>query len=311
MNRSHPQVEPPALSHAVDAVSALAASRLHQLLDAPGPPPSSGDPLPPLWHWLAFLPSAAQRDLGIDGHPRALYDTGPLTRRMFAGGRVALRAPCQVGEELVRRTAPPVMKTKAGRSGQLLFVTLRHVIEAAGVPAIEEEVDLVYCRPQSSSPPDASADQPQKVSPASELRGSAPPDGQGGAAVPGPEWLLFSNLHPDSKLLFRFSALTYNAHRIHYDHKYAMAEGYPDLVVQGPLQALALAEICRRGDVTLSSFRFRSYRPALVGRTIALRGRVDGGTAELCASDDLGSVSMKATAEVIRYPGYSGDSASA
>lgn len=262
----------------VDSVPVGAAEALHGLLDAPCAPPGAGDPLPPLWHWLAFLPRAPQDELGSDGHPRRGGFLPPVSppRRMFAGGRLELRHPLRIGETLTRTSSVAKVEHKTGRSGDLVFVTVRHEITGDSDPAVIEEQDLVY-------------------------REAARPD-SGYAARPASDeaalesWAWSWDLPIDPTVLFRFSALTYNAHRIHYDRDYAtQVEHYPGLVVHGPLQAISLAELARRrGSRPLSSFRFRALRPAFDDGPLHLRGSEEGGAAELVAFDHQGQRTMVA-----------------
>ncbi|HLG67115.1 MAG TPA: hypothetical protein VKV36_04500 [Acidimicrobiales bacterium] len=290
----------PSAEERSDVVTPAAAAALHGLLDASGPPPLAGSPLPPLWHWLAFLPVAAQRDLGPDGHPRPGTFLPPLApaRRMFAGVRCELIEPVPVGAALHRRSIVTSVTHKAGRSGPLTFVevTHRYALEAGAEPAIVEVQDLVFRLPLTEPP--------------HRLVGSAPPEGAGtgrpagedAPEPPGPPWAWRHELPTDPVLLFRFSALTYNAHRIHYDRDYARGvEGYPDLVVHGPLQAVALAELCRRHvPARLTWLHARARRPAFSGPPLTLLGRwSDGGAGvELAAVGADGQVTMTARAGV-------------
>jgi 3-methylfumaryl-CoA hydratase len=283
-------------------VSATAAAALHGLLDAPGPPPGPGDPLPPLWHWLAFLPDAAQATLGRDGHPRLGGFLPPLTlpRRMWAGGRLAFSPGATVGGALRRTSVVADITAKTGRSGDLVFVEVSHRIEPVGAvtPTITETQDLVY---RDAPPPPAApgaAPAPSAPPPA-----GAPPAERRTPEGPGPDdtgWAWRIDLATDPTLLFRFSALTYNAHRIHYDRGYATGEeGYPGLVVHGPLQAIGLAELCRRfaPGTVLTRYTFRARTPAFDGPPVRLRGRPDDrGGAELVAFDEHGIPTL--TAEV-------------
>ena len=268
----------PVAEERVDAVPAAAAAALHGLLDAPGPPPGPGDPLPPLWHWLAFLPDAPQRHLGPDGHLRQGGFLPPtrLPRRMFAGGRIDHEGPVAVAQPLHRTSLVTSVTEKSGRSGDLVFVEVTSRLSAGGRPAITEVHDLVY---RGAAPPAAAGDPP-------------PEDDAG--------WAWHEELATDPTVLFRFSALTYNAHRIHYDRAYATeVEGYPGLVVHGPLQAIALAELCRRhlGDRQVATFSFRACRPAFDGAPLRLRGRrIDDNRVELAALDGSGHVTMTAEA---------------
>jgi 3-methylfumaryl-CoA hydratase len=247
----------PVTEVATDTVTAAAAAALHGLLDASGDPPADGDPLPALWHWLAFLPRVPQRDLGADGHPKkgGFLPPVPLPRRMFVGGRIRFGTAAYVGAPLLRSSTVASVEDKTGRSGRLVFVAVHHQLATPdSATAIVEEQDLVYREPT----PQQAAEVPVSES---EPTGS---------------WPWTWDVAIDPTVLFRFSALTYNAHRIHYDRPYATGvEGYPGLVVHGPLQAVALAELCRRQlpDRALTSFRFRALRPAFDDGPLQLRGR--------------------------------------
>lgn len=245
-----------------DVVGEWAVAAFAGLLDVPVPA-GPGDPVPPLWHWLAFLDAPAQSELGEDGHPTDGHFLPPIPhrRRMFAGGRLQVLSPLRVGEPAIRHSAVTSVSPRTGRSGEMLFVTLRHEIQADGVLRLVEEQDLVY-----------------RSAPAGTGRPAVP------AAVPavdpvppGPGELA---LLPDPPLLFRFSALTYNSHRIHYDEAYATGvEGYPGLVVHGPLLALLLLELARRGEPgrAVRGFSFRLERPAFAGVPLLVRPTGEGG----------------------------------
>lgn len=275
----------PVTETADDVVSETAAAALHGLLDAPGPPPGFGDSLPPLWHWLAFLPVSAQQELGADGHLRIgrFMPPVPLPRRMFAGGSLRFAGAVTVGSSLHRESVVSKVDEKDGRTGPLVFVEVMHRIAGGDRASIEEAQSIVY-RERSST--DGGAEPlPSKAHPGPDI-----------------DWTWRGELATDSTLLFRFSALTYNAHRIHYDRAYAMdVEGYPGLIVHGPLQAVALAELCRRNlpHRKLSSFDFRSLRPAFDGAPLHLRGGLcEGNTVKLEALDHLGQATMRATAKL-------------
>ncbi len=237
------------------------------------------DILPPLGHWLYFLPDARQSAIGEDGHPRrdgaGLLPPVPLPRRMWAGSRIEFLAPIKVGAALTRVTTVDAIKPKRGASGDLLFVTLRHDIAANGVPAIREEQDIVFREPAPAWPaPQA----PTPVAPAE------PAD-------------VVRSVSPDPVLLFRYSALTFNAHRIHYDLPYTQtAEGYPGLVVHGPFIATLLMDHFLRHAPTaqVESFSFRAQRPIFGGEpfTLGLSPQDTGG--ELMAIDHAGGLAMQA-----------------
>ncbi len=193
--------------------------------------------LPPLWHWIHLLERRPHADLGPDGHPTSGIPAppGPGRRRMFAGGRVTTYGELRLGEEATRVTRVVNSREKQGRTGPLTFVTVRHEISQAGEVLVVDENDIVYRAADSGALPE-------------------PP-----APVGIPEREARLDLTVDEALLFRFSALTYNAHRIHYDHHWVRREGYADLVVHGPLQALMMGEIQRRAGA------------GLVGRTLSYR----------------------------------------
>jgi hydroxyacyl-ACP dehydratase HTD2-like protein with hotdog domain len=261
----------PGPAETTETISAWPALALAGLLDAEPPVTGPGDPIPPLWHWLYFLDRPATRELGPDGHPAAGHFIPPIPqrRRMYAGGRVSYQSPIRCGDEITRRSELADWTVKRGRTGELLFVTVRSVFSRAGAPIATEEQDLVY----RSGPAEAGgADRPRPPGP-------RPPD---------PAWQM--RIVPDPVLLFRFSALTYNAHRIHYDARYATeAEGHPGLVVHGPLLTLLCLELPRRHlprqRVTQLSFRARS--PLYAGQPCTVTGGpADGGCAMRVAGPD-------------------------
>lgn len=198
--------------------------------------------LPPLWHWFYFLPRAPQAQLGIDGHPQRGGFMPPISfpRRMFAGARLRFYRPLRIGRAAQREVLIRDIRQKSGRSGSLAFVSLFCSYRQDGELCIEEEQDIVYREP---GPPIA---RPPVVD------------------WPSPPPQAWSRVvTPDPKLLFRFSALTFNAHRIHYDRSYATEEeGYPGLVVHGPLTALLLTELVRTHTRRpLRGFSFRGLAP--------------------------------------------------
>jgi len=218
------------------------ARALGALLDVPVPDLDRGDGLPLLWHWLYLLDRPAQADLGPDGHPvrhTVPAPPGPGRRRMWAGGHVRTKGPLRCGEAATRRSTVLSTEDKQGRSGPLTFVLVQHQILQSGRVVVDERQDIVY-RTATSGAASASDDRPV-----------VPPTDD--------EWSI--DISPT--LLFRFSALTYNAHRIHYDRDYARdVEGYPGLLTHGPLQALVMAEAARAhgcgGEV---SFSYRLIAP--------------------------------------------------
>ena len=204
------------------------ARALGALLGLRVPDLAHGEGLPLLWHWVYLLDRPAQADLGPDGHP--LRGTiapfpGPGRRRMWAGGRVGTSGPLRCGEPATKRSRLLSVREKQGRSGPLTFIAVEHQILQRGRVVIDEQQDIVYC---------------EAVSPTGQ---ASAPSGEGPVVWPADgEWAI----EVSPTLLFRFSALTYNAHRIHYDRDYARhVEGYPGLLTHGPLQALAMAEAAR------------------------------------------------------------------
>ncbi|MGY1733855.1 hypothetical protein ACI798_20285 [Geodermatophilus sp. SYSU D01045] len=248
-------------------VAAGPAAAFAAVLDRPAPPLADGDPLPPGWHWFTFLDRPATADLGDDGHPRDGHFLPPLPhrRRMIAGGRMEVSAPLRVGAVVERTSSLARCEVKAGRSGEMLLVTVRSEYREGGALLVIEEQDVVY------------RSQPAGASPAPAGAGTPAGDGDG----PVVEVL------PDPPLLFRFSALTYNAHRIHYDQPYVtQVEGHPGLVVHGPLLALLLLEVPRRSapDRPVTSFTHRLTRPAYAGTPVRATGRLDGDRFTLSAA---------------------------
>jgi 3-methylfumaryl-CoA hydratase len=240
-------------------IAAWPATALTTLLGRPEPF-SEGALLPPLWHYLYLLETPAPGSLGEDGHP----ENGPLLppipdrRRMFAGARVEWYRPIRVGDVVDKSSRVSSVRVKDGRSGQLAFVTVRTEIRVGGAPAVSEEQDLVY----RSQPSGA----------ARQLAAQATPEEVNAADFA---------LDVSAPTLFQFSALTYNAHRIHYDPGYARdVEGYPGLVVHGPLQAIALLEPLR-GNRTLERLTYRLERPAFAGPPFRVAATGDGDAVHL------------------------------
>jgi 3-methylfumaryl-CoA hydratase len=214
------------------------AQALGALLDVPVPD-LTRDGLPPLWHWLYLLDRPAQADLGRDGHPvRNAVPAPPASgrRRMWAGGRVRTRGPLRCGQPATRRTRVRSVEDKQGQSGPLTFLVVEHQVSQAGQVVIEERQDIVYRAAGTTTLAEAGPTVP----------------------VTDDEW----SIDVTPTLLFRFSALTYNAHRIHYDRDYCRdVEGYPGLLTHGPLQALAMAEAARARGFGGSVFEYRLISP--------------------------------------------------
>ncbi|WP_175997540.1 FAS1-like dehydratase domain-containing protein [Burkholderia stabilis] len=238
--------------------------------------------LPPLWHWLYFLPGERQSNIGVDGHPRRGGFLPPvaLPRRMWAGGRLQFLRPLAVDAPVQRRSTITNVQSKSGRSGQLVFVTVLHEISDVQGVAIREEQDIVY----RDAPPPAAAGAP---APAPQ---PAPTDEQYSRIVT-----------PDPVLLMRFSALTFNGHRIHYDRPYAMQEeGYPGLVVHGPLIAMLLMEELRRTHPgkTIRQFEFKAVSPLFDTAPFSVNGKLEGNTARVWARGPQGQLAMQASIEL-------------
>jgi 3-methylfumaryl-CoA hydratase len=284
---NEPDTWQPVTEVSEDVVTPATAEALHNLLDSPGPPPGSGDPIPPLWHWLAFLPRGPQRELARDGHPKlgAFMPPVPPSRRMFAGGQLSFRAPLIIGEPMRRTSTVTSIERKTGRTGSLIFVEVSHdyaMSSNQGSTSVHEQQDIVYrAHASATAAPVATVAAETQQQP-----------------VPNSTWQWDLRISPT--LLFRFSALTYNAHRIHYDREYATKEeGYPGLVVHGPLQAIALAELARRNAVPLSSFHFRAVHPAFDDGSLQLRGeRIDEQNLIMTSYDCHGALATRAEALV-------------
>lgn len=212
-----------------------------------------GDPLPLGWHWFYFKQPIRASDLGVDGHERRgdFMPEVDLPRRMWAGGTLRSLAPVRIGERAELRSRVTGVEEKRGKSGRLVFVTVGQTVLQGGHACVEEKQVIVY---RGGDPRTAAV--------------CAPAPDPGDAA-----WR--ETFLPTSVTLFRYSALTDNAHRIHYDHPYATeAEGYPDLLVHGPLTALLLLDAAgRNGPGPVTRFRYRALAPLFVGRRILLVGR--------------------------------------
>jgi 3-methylfumaryl-CoA hydratase len=241
--------------------------------------PAPGEALPPGWHWLFFNPVVRRNALAIDGHPQRGGFLPPieLPRRMWAGSRIRYLGVLPIGSPAMRRSRILKIENKVGKSGSLSFLTVEHTISCEGTPCLSEEQDIVY---REASAPAAATTRAPKAHDAAA------------------QWS--RRVEPDTTLLFRYSALTFNGHRIHYDQAYARnEEGYPDLVVHGPLTATLLQQFALEHGAgrSLARFDFRGVAPLLVGRSFQLEGReVDDGSLELWARGPDGELAMSATA---------------
>ena len=264
-----------------DVVTAAPLAGLQATLDRDDPAPRPGDLLPPSGHWLYFLSCTRQSELDANGHAKkgGFLPPVPLERRMWAGGRICFAAPLRVGDDIARTSEILDVSLKEGKSGQLVFVVVRHRVSGPGGLAIEEDHDIVYrgAPPQRASPP--------PPPPAPE---------QPGEAV----WR--RTIDPDPVLLFRYSALIFNGHRIHYDREYVTKdEGYPGLIVHGPLIATLLMDLCRREapGCRLVRFDYRARGPVFDLGPFSVNGRPQDGGAALWALDHQGRLAMTADAE--------------
>jgi 3-methylfumaryl-CoA hydratase len=266
-----------------DDITAAPMRGLSATLDRDDPAPQPGCQVPPLGHWLYFLPQHLQRDIGPDGHARrgGFLPPVPLPRRMWAGGRLSWNPenPLCVGDAAKRVSRIESVTHKTGRSGDLVFVLVRHELHNARGLALTEEHDIVY----------RAATSPQDPVPAPVM------------AETDAAWQ--RTLTPDAVLLFRYSALTFNGHRIHYDRPYVTeVEGYPGLVVHGPLIATLLVDLVRRHrpDASIRSFQFKAVRPTFDLHPFQVCGQPseDGRTIRLWSHDHEGCLTMQATAEL-------------
>jgi 3-methylfumaryl-CoA hydratase len=262
-----------------DTLAPTPVQALTATLDHAAAPVPAGTPLPPLWHWLYFLPLHRQSDIGPDGHARrgGFLPPVPLPRRMWAGSQFEFRAPLRVGDTVQRTSTIADVTQKDGRSGRLVFVKVRHELRANGAtdPALVELHDIVYREARRA--------------------GDVEPPPQ-----PAPTDAAWQRqIVPDDVLLFRYSALTFNGHRIHYDRRYVTeVEGYPGLVVHGPLIATLLLDLLHRERpaAQVATFRFKAVRPTFDLHAFKVCGRQEGSTVRLWAQDFEGWLTMEASA---------------
>jgi len=259
-----------------DVISAAPLVALSALLDRDDAAPLAGEAAPPLAHWLYFLPAYRQSEAGPDGHALKgdFLPPVPLPRRMWAGSRLEFIRPLTVGSDASRVSTIKDVTMKEGRSGPLVFVTVRHEVSDAQGLVLTDEHDIVY-------------------------RGEAALKAKDTPAPAEEQWR--REIRPDPVLLFRYSAVTFNSHRIHYDYPYATkVEGYPGLVVHEPLTATLLVDLLRRNveRLRLRTFSFRALKPLFDTAPFATCGLPDekGRAATLWTRDDAGAVTMQAEA---------------
>jgi 3-methylfumaryl-CoA hydratase len=248
------------------------AQALHATLDAADAVPAGGAVLAPGWHWAYFLDTAPSKELGPDGHPRrgGFMPPVPLPRRMWAGSRLEFLAPLSLGESAKRVSRILSVEEKSGRSGRLCFVAVEHEIHGASGVAIREQQDIVYRDVATGGAP--------PVQP-------APNDAQWTR-----EWVF------DAPRLFRYSAITFNSHRIHYDREYVTTEeGYPGLVVHGPLLATLMLELVRERQPghAVRRFEFRAIAPVFDAQRIEACGKPDGDRIDVWIRGASGSLHMR------------------
>jgi 3-methylfumaryl-CoA hydratase len=265
----------------VDYVTVPVVHRLSATLDRDDAFPKMGDALPIGWHSTLFPRVVRHAQIGPDGHPARgdFLPPVPLPRRMFAGKRTTFSGDLRLGDEVRRVSTIKDVTIKSGRTGQMVFVTVSTDITSPRGLAITEEQDIVYRQdPDKNAPP-------------------PPPQPAPGTAV----WK--NTVTPTEVMLFRYSALTFNGHRIHYDHPYVTkVEGYPALVMNGGLTTLLVYELARAH--AKSPVRFmssRNVRPMFANRPISVCGEpsADGKSAKLWTQDDTGALTLSATAEFV------------
>ena len=264
---------------AQDEIGATPIAAFGALLDREAVRPATGDAIPLLAHWFYFLPLHRQSTLGPDGHAERGGFLPPvdLPQRMWAASRFRFHAPLRVGDRAERVSTIESITPKLGRSGPLVFVRVGHRISAGGQIAIEEEHEIVY-RGLSAPGSDAAA---------------------GAPAARSAQWR--REVRPDPVLLFRYSALTFNGHRIHYDRPYVTdVEGYPGLVVHGPLLGTLLLDRLTQHEpaARVTRYAFKALRPVFDTTPFYVCGRRDGAQASLWIEDAGGALCMDATAEV-------------
>jgi len=279
----------------VDTVTAVPIMALRATLDQPDVNVKAGHQLPELWHWLYFLPLARQSEIGADGHPErgGFLPPVPLPRRMWAGSQFTFNQPVRVGDFIKRTSTIENVTHKTGKSGDLVFVRVKHDIKHIDRPqdlnttanntiAITEFHDIVY---RQAPQPDAKPPAPK-------------------AAPESADWEHL--IETDDVLLFRYSALTFNGHRIHYDRRYVTeVEGYPGLIVHGPLIATLLLEQMRKAlhDAVITHYEFKALKPVFDTHPFYACGSVkpDNNTVQLWAKDHHGNVTMEAVATITKH----------
>lgn len=270
------------IGHTIVTEDVITASQVHRLnvtLNRENPIPAEGDPVPPGWHSIFFPRLNLTRDLSSDGMASEIEDgpPSPLPRRMFAGNNMRFHQPFRIGDHVTKEISIASVTPKEGRSGKLVFVTIGVKITGPSGLVMEDDQNLVYRE---------------------EDTGQAPPPGE-----PGPEDAAWKRtVTVDPVMLFRFSACTFNPHRIHYDHPYVTdVENYPGLIVHGPFTAVWLLELVRDSapDAEMTAFAMQARAPIYEGQPFTLMGEPagDGKSCQLWAVNADGVIAMKASAE--------------
>jgi len=262
-----------------DCVTAVPVMALKATLDQSDITVQTGDLLPPMWHILYFLPICRQSELSQNGHPKTggFIPPIPLPLRMYAGGRIWFHQPLRVSEQITRKSTIADVSFRQGRTGPLVFVKINHEICNARGLAVSEDQDIVY---RQKSTVDYPVPEYQQA-PESEA------------------WS--REVSADAVTLFRFSALTFNSHRIHYDHPYTTGdEGYPGLIVHGPLLVILLLDLLHQHvpDAQLREFRFKAVKPIFASNPFVLCGSNEGGdrVVHLWVRDSKGHLCLDASA---------------
>ena len=260
----------------LETITTTSVYRMSRTLDRDDPKPVEGDPLPSCWHWMYFAPVALPADIGHDGHPAkgGFLPPIPYPRRMWAGSRLTFDRSLRIGDMATRHSEIIDVRFKTGLTGKLGFVTVKHTYSDKFGPAVVEEQDIVYREPpvgeNVASPPQDPPDTPE----------------------------MMREINADPVMLFRYSALTFNGHRIHYDYPYVTGvEGYPGLVVHGPLIATLLVDLVRRNapGIDVAQFSFRGLRPTFDISPFKVCGIRDGKKFRLWSLDNGDAMAMQAS----------------
>lgn len=268
----------PSVETVTETIDLTQVRKLAGVLDLDEAAFVDGTALPPMWHWLFFLHRAPTANIGPDGHPRrgGFFPPVELQRRMFAGEQIKFHAPLSVGQPATRTGTITRLDEKEGRNGRMVLASAHYRVEQAGKLCLEDTHDIVYIAGG----------------------GATPAPGPDAFTPPDDAW--HRTVKADPVFLFRYSALSFNSHRIHYDRDYAQnEEGYPGLIVHGPLTALLLAELARANvDAPMTQFSFRGRAPLFEPWPFHLVGQHgDDGSAELQAVRNDATVAMTATAQ--------------